>query len=539
MKHIKIVFSIIFILCLILFAKKVYGYNQMVIPDGGLLIEQEELSKEKQRVIDASSEYYSYGDMYATAKFKVTKKKDKSGNIVYLLGEGSNAIEWKQAGNMIFDDNENSNKEGTWEVWLDIYYELNISTENKYDVKAQNCYSAKEGDFDPKKDGWQGQRVLDSVVKTVADGVGAVVDAGKNVVNTVKGAVEGLNELKENFQHNPVGTLITLALDLVRAIFGDLPQFIANMIQTATDHTFFEWQYMYEKEELAKNGDGDLNKYTQVGDYEKGKCKDWQKVIDIEKEDDDDKRFAEDTKIPVMTGDLYNVSVGHIDFLDINFLDGNKNHDEGSPWMIMRNLAASLIHIAIYIASAILLVSLIIYGIQIVGHSFDNPEGEAEAKSRLEQFTTSVAMLIGSVLIMGLCIFGSNELFNKIENIETRELPIRVNVETAGYSFSTTAAGYTRYMAGIEDVDEWVEKGLYTIGFIALAWVNLILIILMLVRMIALWILSMIGPITAALHILNIEFGMSFRRWTSLYISLSFVQVLLSILYTIILNYAL
>ena len=365
-----------------------------------------------------------------------------------------------------------------------------------------------------------------------------VTEGANNAIDTVKGAVEGLNELKENFQHNAVGTLITLALDLVRAIFGDLPQFIANMIQTSTDHTFFEWQYMYEKEELAKNGDGDLNKYTQVGDYEKGKCKDWQKVIDIEKEDDDDKRFAEDTKIPVMTGDLYNVSVGHIDFLDINFLNGNENHDEGSPWMILRNFAASLIHITIYIASAILLVSLIIYGIQIVGHSFDNPEGEAEAKTRLEQFTTSIAMLIGSVAIMGLCIFGSNELFNKIENIETRELPIRVNVETAGYSFSTTAAGCTRYMAGIEDVDEWVEKGLYTVGFIVLAWVNLILIILMLVRMIALWILSMIGPITAALHILNIEFGMSFRRWTSLYISLSFVQVLLSILYTIILNYA-
>lgn len=76
------------------------------------------------------------------------------------------------------------------------------------------------------------------------------------------------------------------------------------------------------------------------------------KVIDIEKEDDDDKRFAEDTKIPVMTGDLYNVAVGHIDFLDVNFLTGNKDHDEGSPWMILRNFAAGLIHISIYIASA-------------------------------------------------------------------------------------------------------------------------------------------------------------------------------------------
>ena len=372
----------------------------------------------------------------------------------------------------------------------------------------------------------------------VTDVADDVIDAGENVVSTLKGAVEGLNEIKENFQHNAVGTLITLALDLVRAILGDLPQFIANMIQTATDHTFYQWQYMYEKEELAKDGDGDLNKYTQVGDYEKGNGQKWQKVIDIEKEDSDDKRFAEDTKIPVMTGDLYNVSVGHIDFLDINFLTGNENHDEGSPWMILRNFAASLIHICIYIASAILLVSLIVYGIQIVGHSFDNPEGEAEAKTRLEQFTTSIAMVIGSVIIMGMCIFGSNALFNSLESRETRELPIRVNVETAEYSFSTTAAGYARYMAGIEDVDEWVEKGLHTLTFIVLAWVNLILIIFMIVRMFALWILSMLGPITAALHILNIEFGMSFRRWAGLYISLSFVQVFLSIIYTIILNYA-
>ena len=293
-----------------------------------------------------------------------------------------------------------------------------------------------------------------------------------------------------------------------------------------------------EKDELEKDGEGDLNKYTQVGNYDKGKGEDWQKVIDIEKEDDDDKRFAEDTKIPVMTGDLYNVAVGHIDFLDVNFLTGNKDHDEGSPWMILRNFAAGLIHISIYIASAILLVMLIIYGIQIVGHSFDNPEGEAEAKTRLEQFTTSIAMLIGSVVIMGLCIFGSDTFFKSLENRENAELPIRVNVETAGYSFSTTAAGYARYMAGIEDVDEWVEKGLYTLGFIVLAWVNLAVIIFMIVRMFALWILSMIGPIAAALHILNIEGMMSFRRWAGLYISLSLIQVLLSMIYTLILNYA-
>lgn len=417
------------------------------------------------------------------------------------------------------------------ESWGNNYY---FRAQLKDIYTGEDISKGESAKIDDKEYSFLGGLIKSPTTEVVNNGI----EAGTNFVNTIKGAVEGLNEIKENFQHNPVGTLITLGLDLVRAILGDLPQFIANMVQTATDHTFLNWQYMYEKDELEKDGEGDLNKYTQVGNYDKGKGEDWQKVIDIEKEDDDDKRFAEDTKIPVMTGDLYNVAVGHIDFLDVNFLTGNKDHDEGSPWMILRNFAAGLIHISIYIASAVLLVMLIIYGIQIVGHSFDNPEGEAEAKTRLEQFTTSIAMLIGSVVIMGLCIFGSDTFFKSLENRENAELPIRVNVETAGYSFSTTAAGYARYMAGIEDVDEWVEKGLYTLGFIVLAWVNLAVIIFMIVRMFALWILSMIGPIAAALHILNIEGMMSFRRWAGLYISLSLIQVLLSMIYTLILNYA-
>ena len=81
---------------------------------------------------------------------------------------------------------------------------------------------------------------------------------------------------------------------------------------------------------------------------------------------------------------------------------------------------------------------LIIYGIQIVGHSFDNPEGEAEAKTRLEQFTTSIAMLIGSVVIMGLCIFGSDTFFKSLENRENAELPIRVNVLFIYYDILAT-----------------------------------------------------------------------------------------------------
>ena len=371
---------------------------------------------------------------------------------------------------------------------------------------------------------------IDGEVTSDEDADATVADDRKKIETMAK-VVE---DWVADFMKNPWGKIVSTLMDFFGMI-GDGIQWLANSIQLK-DGTKVLYTYTYLSGD--KSGAKERNLYTNVGKYEKGA-----KVvtgIDVEQDGNNDgsKDFTKKTRIPLMVGDLYNVAVGHIDFLDVNFLTGNKDHDEGSPWMILRNFAAGLIHISIYIASAILLVMLIIYGIQIVGHSFDNPEGEAEAKTRLEQFTTSIAMLIGYVVIMGLCIFGSDTFFKSLENRENAELPIRVNVETAGYSFSTTAAGYARYMAGIEDVDEWVEKGLYTLGFIVLAWVNLAVIIFMIVRMFALWILSMIGPIAAALHILNIEGMMSFRRWAGLYISLSLIQVLLSMIYTLILNYA-
>lgn len=365
--------------------------------------------------------------------------------------------------------------------------------------------------------------------------VGEVINkAGDKIeggYNWGKSAVKGTKELVTNFAHNPKGTLITLLLDLLRAVFGDFPQFVANMIQTPSDHTFFNWHYMYSRDDIES--DVNLNKYIDVGDYNKGDSKEWQKVIDIEKEDDDDKSFDNETEIPVMTGDLYNLAVGHVSFLDANILTGNKDHDEGSPWMIMRNFAATLIHITIYIAGAIILITLIIFGVQVVKNSFNNPEEEAEYKKRLESFSTSVAMLIGSVAIMGLCIFGSKSLFNSFEQRENTELPIRVNVELAGYSFSTTAAGYVRYMAGIEDVDRWEDKGFYTFSFIALAIINLSAVVLMLIRMIALWVLGIIGPLSAALNVFGLNGIMNFRTWAIVYIILSMIQAGISLIYQI------
>ena len=111
--------------------------------------------------------------------------------------------------------------------------------------------------------------------------VNKVADTVEDVYHGVKGVVDGIAEITENFAHNPVGTLITLFLDLVRPIFGDFPQFLANMIQTPSDHTFSNWQYMYSRKDIE--ADDNLNKYTEISDYKKGDRKDWKKVIDVEK----------------------------------------------------------------------------------------------------------------------------------------------------------------------------------------------------------------------------------------------------------------
>ena len=248
-------------------------------------------------------------------------------------------------------------------------------------------------------------------------------------------------------------------------------------------------------------------------------------------------RFEESSKIPVMTGDWYNAAVGHIDIFDVNFLTGNKNHDEGSIWMIIRNFAVACINITIYAASAIILITLFIYGIQILVGSFKNPEEEAEFKSKLNKFATSVATLIGCVLIMALCIFGSNALFNSYESTNTEELPIRVNVEGAGYSFSTTPTGYIGYMAKSNDVKRCVEKFAYTIAYIVMVWGNVAIIAIMLARTATMWILAVIGPITAVLCIFDIQTRFDFRRWIRLFVLLSSMQVILSFINMIILKY--
>ena len=242
-----------------------------------------------------------------------------------------------------------------------------------------------------------------------------------------------------------------------------------------------------------------------------------------------------------MVGDLYNIAVGHLDFLDADFLtgststrpDGSLKHEEGSAWITLRDFAATIIHICIYMASAFLIISLIWFGIKILKTSLDNPKARAEYKEGLERFEKSLLMLIGSIVIMALCIFGTKAFYSSIED-DNYELPIRVNVEDT-YSFSTTAAGYLRYMSLTDDVNEWLQKAVCTMTYLLLAIVNLAAVIIMMVRVLVLWILSMAGPIIAAMNVFKKENTMGFGTWAELYVAVSLIQVVIAFIYKLIL----
>lgn len=493
------------------------------------LDEGDNREKIREHMKDISNAYYVEGDEdnynYVTARMKVTRQTNKSGQIEYYIGEDKDQLllrlsDAKQVGD------EDANKD-SWYVWMDIYFDESVPP--KVYAFCQNIYKDTD-DFEPTKDGWEGQRKTDTAikkfVKKVEQTVGNAVSIAKSVVDFVA-----------KFLKNVWGTIISTIMDFFGMI-GDGIQWLANTIQTDEgNNVLYSYKYLSGDKKAAQK----KNIYTNVG-----KCEAGAKVItgiDVKKDGNDDGEddFSKKTKIPVMVGDLYNIAVGHLDFLDADFLtgrdstrpDGSRKHEEGSAWIVLRDFASTLIHICIYVASAILIITLIWYGIKIVRTSLDNPKARAEYKEGLERFEKSLLMLIGSIVIMALCILGTKAFYSNIEE-ESYELPIRVNVEDT-YSFSTTAAGYVRYMSLTDDVNEWLQKVVCTMVYLLLAIVNLVMVLLMMARVLILWILSMAGPIIAAMSVFKKGNTMKFGTWAEMYVSVSFIQVIIAFIYKLIL----
>lgn len=380
-------------------------------------------------------------------------------------------------------------------------------------------------------------------------------EAKKSISEKVDNAKSYLDGIVK-FCKNPVGMIAKKFMEILCGL-GDVFQWLANLVQSIPDKTYKDVKLLYSYEELKADGEqsdegsnsedvdddgeGNRDKYTKVGEYKSGEAVIGRIEVSADKNGNDEKDFTAETKIPVITGDLYNIAVGNIDFIDINFLTGNKTKKadgkglrHGEMWINFRNFASALIRMSVYITCAVLLVSIIWYGIKIVRKSIDNPEAKADAKKGLVRVKDGVLILIGTLLFMALCIFGTNAICKSITKADTYELPIRVDVEGL-YSFSTTPTGYARYMAQTEDLDEILQKIGYTFVYGLLMIINVAIIVIMIIRMFMLWFLSIIGPAFAMLKVLKRNENVQLRNWGGKYLFLSSIQIYVSAIYMVIL----
>lgn len=376
------------------------------------------------------------------------------------------------------------------------------------------------------------------------------MEEGRNIVlsdkNTEIAAVKGTEEVKNPFEEILAKLLMTL-IDLLRAFYGDGPQILINTIQTSTFTNgikkFVPWEITYEGEEYIQ----DVNKnlyvnFSQDGSNEGTGGQKKKTVLASQN------GFSEETLIPVIPVDFYTMAAGKVSAFDTNFLTGQNNkklHEDGSAWVIIRNLAAALIHITIYIGAAFLLGSLIIHGISIVNsiyikHEEETPEKRKEHIDGIHNFSKSLMLLIGSVIIMGLCIFVSNALFEDMKVTDTNEFPIRVILKDSEkiYSFSTNVTGYVRYMSQISNASLIGDKFMYTVIYIVFVLINVAAVICMFVRFWMLMGLSIIGPLIAVANSMNKKelFGMTYQEWTISYIKWSSIQLIFAIAYRIMLE---
>ena len=397
-----------------------------------------------------------------------------------------------------------------------------------------------DGNYDPNRDNLAQNRPL----KGISDAISAY--------NKFKKWSKGLGE-------HPIENLIIDSQNAVLSFFDGIQIFINN-IQTQVDYTAQDEKMLYSYTELDEDGKGkdisdvstdetkkaigNRDKYTKVGEYTEND----KSVTYINVSNPD---YTGSTKIPVMVADFCNVATGKIDFLDINFFTGDKTkkkiklegktkkvlkHGKETVWYMVNNIVKIIIRIVIYLAAVILITILIWHGLHTVGRGASGtPISMKEHKEALNRFALSLLMLVSSVVVMAICIFGTQEFFRLMKVDESNELPVRINVEGA-YSFSTTPTGYIRYMASTDNWQNCTSKVGYTFGYCIMTLLNVVVVAFMGARIFLMWFVSILGPIFAALSAINEQGINRYRSWVVLYLSLSAVPVIMCLLNRIMIN---
>ena len=322
--------------------------------------------------------------------------------------------------------------------------------------------------------------------------------------------------------------LLGYVVDFFRMILGDVPQMIIDLVQTVPLGTWKDFKITYTYDELLSDGEtGGKNRYTLVSEDATRR----DRFIQI---DGTEEKFSKSTEIPVIPADFYCFANGNIKLLNTNLFD--KKEDRG----IITNFVFVIVRAIIFLSAAFLIGMLIWHGINIV-RSTISPQSKAKHKGGLVDFAKAILMLIGSIVIMALCIYFMKLIFKTFQISETDELPIRVYVgANANYSFSTSGIGYYRYMSQLacSGLDHLMLKIIYTRVYIIFVIVNLVTLIIMIVRYIFLMYLTILGPIIGTMSALQRKQvgGYTYKKWAFNYIIWTSIQLILALAYRFILE---
>ena len=375
-----------------------------------------------------------------------------------------------------------------------------------------------------------GEEQLKKLAEGLCVGIDAFFQENPNLALTRK--VKNTSKDKKYEIDNPLDDLhdwvmekIGETIDFFRSILGDIPQTIANLLVTVPDGTWKDSKITYSFDELSKEGEtGKKNQFTVVS--EGSKDTKYMSTLDGKKE-----KFSRDTEIPVICVDLYHFASGKLKQLDTNFLI---KKEDRTPII---NFIVSILHLIIYFSAAILIGMLIWNGINIVKKTFTTPRKRWKHVDGLNNFIKATLMLVGSVLIMALCINFTKIVFQDVKMEHEEELPIRLNVQgEANYSFSTTLTGYLRYRSEIESPDMMMQKLAYAFFYDIAAIVNCLMILALFARFIVLMYLSVIGPIIPVLSAMGNEkiINMTYKQWIKKYIIWSAIIFIIAIPYRIV-----
>ena len=213
----------------------------------------------------------------------------------------------------------------------------------------------------------------------------------------------------------------------------------------------------------------------------------------------------------------------------------NEIHESTSKWSKLRRVVFLIIRITLYLSSSLLVLGLIWYSIQLITRTALTPSKRVIQQNAMNRFAKSCLMFIGTIVIMAIAIYGGQMLYTSVAQTMRTEQRIRVNVEEAGYSFSTNRTGYIRYMAQIENVDLSSKKLEYVLKYRIITLVNLLFSGFMLIRTFLMWVLAIVGPLIVVCDAFDLKniFNMSFKKWAVSYLELGAMQVVL-VLYCLI-----